>query len=262
MNSRIRWMPIVPVITIGVSILALVVSTGAQVQTSKSTTAQPSTRQVEVENAEIVYVKGNDLILKMSDGSIRHIANVPDDARAIVDGKEIGIKDAKVGMKLQRTITTTTTPQVVTTVHTVEGRVHHVAPPNWVILTLENGENQEFRIPRGQKFMIDGKEMDARGLKRGMRVSATKIIEEPVTVVERETKITGHMPPPPPAPPANAPILVAVVVPRPRPAPTEQAAENAPKELPQSGSELPLLVLLGGLSLMGAAGLLFRRIRG
>ena len=260
MNITSQWTRVGLVLTIEAFFLAFAVSATAQVQTSTSTQEHPATKEVKVENAEVLYVKGNDLILKMSDGSIRHLSNVPDSDRVTVDGKEIGIHDVKVGMKLQRTITTTTTPKVITTTQTVQGKVFHVSPPNSVILTLENGENQTFKIPKGQTFMVDGEEKDAFHLRKGMLVSATKVVEEPITVVEKESKITGEMPPPP-APPAALPILV-VVVPA-QPAPAQEAKNEPPKELPKSGSELPLLALLGSLSLMGAAGLKFlRRIRG
>ena len=38
----------------------------------------------------------------MEDGTIRHIANVPESARIMVDGKELGVHDLKPGMKLER----------------------------------------------------------------------------------------------------------------------------------------------------------------
>ena len=136
--------------------LTFTMSMTAQVQSQTTTSKEPFTRIVEVEKGEVVYVSGNDLILKMEDGEIRHIANVPESARATVDGKEIGIHDVKVGMKLQKTITTTTTPTVITKVETVTGKVFHVTPPTSVILTLEDGTNQEFKIPKDQKFNVDG----------------------------------------------------------------------------------------------------------
>ena len=70
----------------------------------------------------------NDLIIKMENREIRHITNVPESARATVDGREIGIHDVRVGMKLEKTITTTTTPRMVTKVETVTGKVFHVTP--------------------------------------------------------------------------------------------------------------------------------------
>jgi hypothetical protein len=51
--------------------------------------------------------------------------------------------------------------------------------------------------------------VDAWGLKPGMIITATKIVEFTATEVEQQRKLTGSMPPPPPAPPADAPILVA-----------------------------------------------------
>ena len=67
--------------------LTFTMSMMAQVQSQTTTTKEPFTRIVEVEKGEVVYVSGNDLILKMEDGEIRHIANVPESARATVDGK-------------------------------------------------------------------------------------------------------------------------------------------------------------------------------
>jgi hypothetical protein len=185
-------------------------------------------------------VEGNDLIVKMEDGQIRHIANVPESARVEVDGKQLGIHDVKPGMKLQRTITTTTTPRTITTVQSVTGKVWHVSPPSSVILTLENGKNQSFKIPKGQKFTVDGQTVDAFGLKKGMKISATKVVEVPETVVSEEKRLSGKLPPAPPPPPADVPILVAAAEPAPAP-----AAESAPENLPKTGSPLPLIGLLG-----------------
>jgi hypothetical protein len=190
--------------------LTFTMSMTAQVQSQTTTSKEPFTRIVEVEKGEVVYVSGNDLILKMEDGEIRHIANVPESARATVDGKEIGIHDVKVGMKLQKTITTTTTPTMITKVETVTGKVFHVTPPTSVILTLEDGTNQEFKIPKDQKFNVDGQMVDAFGLKEGMKISATKVTETPETAVTQKTTLTGKMPPPPPPPP-DVPILIVLV---------------------------------------------------
>jgi hypothetical protein len=93
-----------------------------------------------------------------------------------VAGKELTVHDLKPGMKLQRTTITSTTPRMITTVKTVTGKVWRVSPPNSVILTLEDGTNQSFNIPKGQKFNVDGQETDAWGLKEGMNISATAVI--------------------------------------------------------------------------------------
>jgi len=240
--------------------LTLVVSVRAQVKTETSAKSGQSTTQVQVERGEVVTVTGNDLVVKMEDGTLRHFANVPESARVMVDGKELGIHDLKPGMKLERTITTTTTPKTITTVQSVTGTVWHVTPPNSVILRLEDNSTQRFHIPKGQKFMVNGKETDAWGLRQGMKISATKVVEAPQTVVEKQSKVTGTMPPPPTPPPPGQPILVAVVaVPVPASAPPPASAPEPSKTLPKTGSPLPFLGFLGALTL--AIGLGLRAVR-
>ncbi len=125
-------------------------------------------------------------------------------------------------MMLQRTIVTTTTPMIVTTIQTVTGKVWHVNPPSMVILTLEDNTNQEFKIPKDQKFNVGGEMLDAFALRKGMNVSATKIVEVPTVVSSKQQSVTGKSPPPPdlatqaqhvtgtvPSSPApNAPLLL------------------------------------------------------
>jgi LPXTG-motif cell wall-anchored protein len=247
MNVKTRWMQAWLVLAVGAICLALVLSTSAQVKTETTTTSGHAAKVTNVEHGEVLSVQGNDLLIKMENGEIRHFPNVPESARVTVDGKQLGIHDLQPGMKLERTITTTTTPQTITTVQSVTGTVWHVTPPLSVILTLENGQNQQFKIPKGQKFMVEGQETDAWGLKKGMKVSATKVVEVPATAVEQQKQVTGTAPPPPPAPPANVPILIAAAAPT--------ATPEAPAELPKTGSFVPLLGMLGLLSLGTSFGL-------
>ena len=193
----------------GIACIFFAPSGRAQVHTQTTTKSGNPARKVKVDRAEVVLVSGRDLVLKMEDGTIRHIADVPDSFKAVVDGKEIGIYDLKAGMTLERTTTITTTPKIVTTVQTIKGRVWHVNPPNIVFLTLDNGTSQQFEIPKGQKFNVEGKMVDARGLRPGMIITATKVVEFTATEVEQQRKLTGSMPTPPQAPPANTPILIA-----------------------------------------------------
>jgi LPXTG-motif cell wall-anchored protein len=253
MNSN-KWTRLWLVLALGVVCLALTTSLSAQVKSETSTASGQAAQEVQVERGEVVYVSGNDVVVKMEDGTIRHVSNVPESARIRVDGKELGVHDLKPGMKLERTITTTTTPKLVTTVKSVKGKVWNVTPPSNVILTLEDGSNQQFKIPKGQKFNVDGQMVDAWGLKKGMLITATKVVEEPVSEVSVQRSVSGTMPPPPPPPP-DQPIIVAVLTPAPAP------AAAAPAELPKTGSELPLIGLLGLLSTASSFGIrAFRRI--
>lgn len=241
------------------TLFALAASTKAQIQTETSTTAGRTTMQVQMERGEVVLVDGNDLFVKMEDGTIRHFPNVSESAKVTVDGKQLGIHDLKPGMKLTRAIINSSTPQTVTTVQTVTGKVWHVAPPKSVILTLEDGTNQSFKIPSGQKFTIDGQQVDAFGLKKGMVVTATKIVEVPEIVVSQHKYVSGTMPTPPQAPPADVPLLIAKE--EPTPAPAAVAKASAPqKTLPKTASKLPLVGLLGLLLISGSLGVKLLRL--
>ena len=216
----------------------------AQVQTTTATETGRPLQAVEVERGEVWYVSGNDLVVKMEDGTLRNFMNIPEDARATVDGKQLSVRELKPGMKLQRTITTTMTPALITTVKTVTGTVFSVSPPKQVVLTLEDGTNQKFDIPEGQKFEVQGKTVDAFGLKQGMKVSAAKIVQTPATMTAQQRSVTGTVPPPPPP---NTPILIAQA--EPKQAPVEEIVTSKPEKLPVTGSLLPLLGLVGGISL-------------
>ena len=243
----------------------------AQVQTETNTEKGQPTVQTTVERGEVLYVSGNDLVVKMEDGQVRNFPNVPESARISVDGQQLSVHDLKPGMKLERTITTTSTPQTVTTVHSVTGRVWNVNPPNSVNLRLQDGTTEQFKIPPGQKFNVEGKETDAFGLRKGMQVTATKVVTEPKNVTSEERKVTGEMPPPPQVPTEamTGPVLI-VVTKQPAPAPAKapevaeakppepqtEEAQPEPKKLPQTASELPLLGLMGTLVLLSGVVLL------
>ena len=256
MKSKAGWIYMRLALIAGAVCLASTLNVSAQVDTKTTTTSsQAPSVTTQTENGEVVTVSGNDLVVKMADGTIRHFENVPEDAKITVDGKELGIHDLKPGMKLERTITTTTTPKTIKTVQSVTGTVWFVSPPNSVILSLQDGSNQEFKIPKNQKFNVDGQMVDAFGLRKGMIISATKVVEEPETVVEHQRQLTGSMPPPPPPPPADQLILIVMMArATPPPAPSEPA-----QELPKTGSLLPLIGLSGALTL--AAGLGLRAVR-
>jgi RNase P/RNase MRP subunit p29 len=230
----------------GALCVAFSLPAAAQVKSTETVEHGTAAKEVKVERGEIVYVSGNDLVVKMEDGSLRNFFNVPESTTISVEGKQLNVHQLKPGMKVERQTITTTTPRMITKVETVTGKVWHVSPPNSVTLTLEDGKNQTFKIPKGQKFTINGEEMDAFGLKKGMVVSAQRITEVPETVVTQEVRRSGTMPPPPQAPKSDVPILIATAPAAAAPA-EEAKAEPAPARLPKTASELPLIGLLGAL---------------
>jgi hypothetical protein len=232
------------------------VSLIAQERSTTSVTPGTTSATTQVERAEVTYVSGNELVVKMDTGEVRHLT-VPDSARATVDGKELSIRDLKPGMKLQRTITTTQTPKSVTTVRTVTGKVFAVTAPLHVILSFPDGSpNKQYQVPKDQVFMIDGQKKTVFDLRPGMTVTATAVTEsQEVAVSETRTTVGTAPPPPRPAtPPPQQVLLIEVPVPvpvpvaaaRPAPAPVPaRAPEPAPVTLPKTASPVPLLAMVG-----------------
>jgi hypothetical protein len=192
----------------------------------------------------------------MDSGEIRHVV-APENLKIQIDGRDVAPRDLQVGTKLKATITTETTSVMERTTTVGTGKVFFVSGPN-VILTLPNGENRQYKVKPDYKFNVNGRPASVYDLRKGMTVSAEKIVEEPKTLVTSNTVVTGQLPAPTPArtevaaaqprpAPAPAPAPVAAPPPAPAPAPAPAAADPAPTRLPKTGSPLPLLGLAGSL---------------
>lgn len=238
----------------GAILLAVVAFGTALAQDSTVTTRTPGqpSSAVQVKNAEVVYVEGNDLVLKMEDGTEQHLV-VPDSDKFTIDGKELSVGELVPGTKLTQTITTTTTPHYVKSVRTIEGTVWLVNAPSTVILTLPGNKNQVYTVPSHAKFIIEGEEKTVFDLRKGMKIKATVVTDEEQTVVEQTKLASGQ------APPVKIPQLgVLLFHPSSQPQLTLASTEQPPAMLPETGSSLPLAGLLGilaiGMSMMlGAA---------
>ena len=177
------------------AVLALLAGT-AVAQTSTTTrTVGASTSTTRQERGRVVQVEGNTVLLRMSTGAYRTVT-VPDSRTAVVDGKTITVHDLKPGTTLTATYTTTTTPVTDRTVSNLSGKVWFVSG-NTVILTLPDGTNKMYKSLPHFTFKIDGNDKaDVSNLRKGMNVSAEKIVEEPSVIVANNTEITGSAPPP------------------------------------------------------------------
>jgi len=216
-------------------------------------------------NGTVMYVAGNTLVAKMSSGETR-MFNIQEGRKFIIDGQELSINQLKVGTKLTATYTTTNTPVTVRTKTVIDGKVWYVGAP-YVILTLPNGENKQYKVPQNVKMTANGEPSSVFQLKKGMTVHAEKIVEEPTSVISMDTRIVGQAPPPPPikTKPAPAPTQARVTEPAPAPAVAvaspEPAAVASPEpmpakqKLPATASPYPLMGLLGLLFVSGSFGI-------
>jgi LPXTG-motif cell wall-anchored protein len=240
------------------------ISAGGWAQDITTSTIQkgPSAYETTVKNGTVVYVSGNELVVKLSDGEVEHFI-VSESQKFMVDGKQMTIRELKPGTHLTQTITTKTTPSMITTVRTIDGKVWHVNPPTYVILTLPDGTNKEYNVPKGQVFNIHGAKDTIFQLRKGMVVSATVVTEEPVIEVAEHKAVRGVTPKAQPQVSDTVDVLLVESQEQPaQPTQTTQTAatETAPKALPKTGSEWPLVGLLG-LGSLGAGMLLRQRRR-
>lgn len=250
LSSRERWIVRSALCAFACAMLC----THAQGQDTSTTSVQKGTAsyQTQVKSGTVVYVSGNQLVVKGDNGVVKDF-NIPEGEKFDVDGQKVSVHELKPGTHLTQTITTKTTPHMITTVRTISGKVWYVNAPSTVILTLPDNTNKQYKVPKGQMFNINGTEQSVFHLRKGMQVSATVVTEVPETHVSMNQAVTGSAPPP--AIPDHVDVLMVE-----SPAPVETAAaEPAPAALPHTGSELPLIGLLGAFSL-GMGGLV-RRIR-
>ncbi len=103
--------------------------------------------------------------------------------------------------------------------------------------------------------MVDGKQTDAWGLKKGMKVTATRITETPLTVTSQHTQVTGTMP-------ADEPVLIAKEGAKGGAESTttaEGTTTTTSKELPKTASSWPLVGILGLLLISTSLGMALLR---
>ena len=162
-------------------------------ETTKESIRSKASVTTEQLHGTVEYVEGNDLVVRMTDGSIREF-NVPESRKFTIDGRDLTVHDLKRGTKLSATVTTTMTPVTDRTTTVGMGTVWWVAGKT-VIITLPNGENRTYTVKDDYRFNVEGnKNATVSDLKKGMKISAERIVEEPRTEIVSNTVVTGQAP--------------------------------------------------------------------
>ena len=144
-------------------------------------------------------------------------------------------------------------------------RVHR---PHTVIVSLPDDTNYlSYQVPSHAKFTIEGKEGDKSfgDLRQGMMFKATVITDEPWTIVDHTKHVIAE------APALETPQEVGTLLIE-EPTTAETRAEEArseepvtmakadlPEELPETGSSLPLIGLIGAFATAASLVLTMRR---
>jgi len=162
-------------------------------QTTKESIKGKTSVTTEQLKGTVEYVEGNHLVVRTADGNIREF-NVPESRKFTIDGRDLTVHDLKRGTQLSATVTTTTTSVTDRTTTVGTGTVWWVAGKT-VIITLPNGENRTYTVEDSFKFNVEGnKTANVSDLKKGMKISAEKIVEEPRTEIVSNTVVTGQAP--------------------------------------------------------------------
>jgi len=211
--------------------------------------AQTTTKSTETKHFTVVSVDGNKVVARLPEGT-REIT-VPDDFRFTVDGKEISVRELHPGMKGTAHITTTTTVTPVTVTEVKNGEVMQASGNSVLVRTAEGFKNfTEGDISkRGVTIIKDGQPVRLSDLHTGDRLSATIVTEHPPKVLTQrqvQATITGAAPA---ATSGSAPAASRSTSSAATPAAAAGEPAAAPKKLPKTASPLPLVGVLGALSL-------------
>ena len=181
------------VLVVGAAALSLATVVAAQpAQTKETVPAGPASVKTTQVKGELVAKGSNWLIAKDPAGYYK-LYSVQPGRKAIVDGVPKTLDQLQLGTMLTSTATTTETPVVNRTTTITQGTVFWASPKS-IIVTLENNENKQYEVPDGFKFDVDGKQLEAMELRPGMKLTGTKIVEEPVNVITQDVLVTGSAP--------------------------------------------------------------------
>lgn len=225
-----------------------VLSLGAPAQDIKhpatTETTGPSTHTIQptnVKNAEVIHVAGNVVVVQLENGRFE-LLSLPKGFMFDIDGKQVNVSDITPGTRITQEIHTVNTPQEVTTIRTINGKVWQVSGVH-LILSFPDGENKQYTVPDGIVFNIDGQQKTVFDLRKGMDISATVVTVAPQELLSTHTVVTGQAPPP--NVPFEGALLIEPVAQEAAPVLTAETKEPPTEELPQTASLLPLAGMLG-----------------
>lgn len=205
-------------------------------------------KTTHIQNAEVIHVSNHQIVVRLESGKLE-LLNLPEDTKFQIDGSELTIHDLKPGTKLMQELHTVTIPQEVTTLRTVRGKVFKVNGPH-LILRFPDNTTKSYTVPDGIVFHINGEDKTVFDLREGMDIDASVTTVAPQHVISQHTVVTGE------APKASAvafegPLLLEAPAQLSMPPLAALAEPPAATELPKTASPVPLMGLLGLVSVTG-----------
>jgi hypothetical protein len=235
-----------------------------------------TTTSTETKKFEIIAVEGNKLVVRLPEGTRE--MTVANDFRFNIDGKMLSVQQLKPGMSGTATITTKTTLVPVTVTTVKSGVVTQTLGGSTIIVRTDEGFkmfNQGDVDKRNVTIMRDGKPAQISDFRVNETLSAVIITSAPPRILtEQEVKASlakaggaaasSAAAPAPARSNAGATTSGAATAKpaaaSPQPAAAAPSGEK-PTQLPRTASPLPLLGLVGLVSLVTGLGLTVVRRR-
>jgi hypothetical protein len=246
--------------------LALIASAilGLGVAAASAHQAPTRSTSTQVRQFEIVSVDGNKVVVKGNQG-YREIT-VADDFHLSVDGRPVGVRELRPGMKGTATVTTTTTSTPVTVTQIRDGVVLQKSG-NSIVVRTANGVkmfSEGDAAQRGVRILRDGQPLAFTDLNTGDHLTATIVTTHPPKIMtQRQVAASMSSAPMPEAGTASAPTRMAAATPVAAPgAPPPHVAPEPSRSLPRTAGPVPLIALVGaGSTLLGLTLTMLRRRR-
>jgi hypothetical protein len=229
--------------------------------------AQGTTTTTQTKTFEVVAVKGNDLVVKLPEGT-RELM-VPADTKFTVDGKPMMVSDLKPGMKGTATITTKTTMIPVSVTEVKNGTVQDVTGSSMLVRTDEGFKSftQGDVDKRGVKIFRDGQPAEISDFHKGDILTATIVTSKPPKIVtEKQVNAMLAKEAAKPASSASSTKAASSSSMAAKPASSASSSASTPsgsapaKKLPKTASVVPMVGLIGVVSLaLGLALMIGRR---
>jgi len=183
-----------------------------------------------------------------------------------VDGRPVGVRELRPGMKGTATVTTTTTSTPVTVTQIRDGVVMQKSG-NSIIVRTANGVkmfSEGDAAQRGVRILRDGQPLAFSHLNTGDHLTATIVTTHPPKIMtQRQVAASMSSAPMPEATTASAPTRMAAATPVAAPgAPPPHVTPEPARSLPRTASPVPLIAVLGaGSTLLGLTLTMLRRRR-
>jgi hypothetical protein len=138
--------------------------------------------QVHMTHSQVVRIEGNHLVVRRTSGILQAL-EIPEGFRFRMNGSTLAVGELRPGMILADTVKTISRPILVKTVQIDNGTVWHTNGEN-VIIQDKNNKLIPYKIPGWAKIKVYGADLTVFDLRKGMKLNATIVTEEPQNAVK------------------------------------------------------------------------------